>query len=159
MRVAVLDDYQHAFERSAAIDRLRRKAEVEIYTEKLSNEALISILKGVQTIIPIRERTRFPAELLRALPDLELVAQTGNHAYHVDVDAATRAGILITMAPGGNSTTELTFGLMIAVMRRIPRSDAEGFAETATENILGYMEGTLVRALNPEALEERKKRS
>ncbi|MGH7832822.1 MAG: D-2-hydroxyacid dehydrogenase family protein [Candidatus Binatia bacterium] len=124
MKVAVLDDYQHAFERSPAIDRLRRKAEVEIYKEKLSNEALIRTLKGVQTIIPIRERTRFPAELLKALPDLELIAQTGNHAYHVDVEAATRAGILITMAPGGNSTAELTFGLMIAVMRRIPRSDA-----------------------------------
>jgi phosphoglycerate dehydrogenase-like enzyme len=124
MKVAVLDDYQHAFEHSPAIDRLRRKAEVEIYTEKLSNEALIRTLKGVQTIIPIRERTRFPADLLRALPDLELIAQTGNHAYHVDVEAATTEGILITMAPGGNSTTELTFGLMIAVMRRIPRSDA-----------------------------------
>jgi phosphoglycerate dehydrogenase-like enzyme len=139
MKVAVIDDYQHAFERSAAIDRLRRRAEVEIYTEKLSDEVLIRALKGVQTIIPIRERTRFPAGLLRALPDLELIAQTGNHAYHVDVDAATTAGILITMAPGGNSTTEITFGLMIAVMRR--------------------MEGKLVRALNPEALEKRKKRS
>jgi phosphoglycerate dehydrogenase-like enzyme len=124
MKIAVLDDYQRAFERSAAIDRLRRKAEVEIYTEKLGDESLIRALEGVQTIIPIRERTRFPADLLGALPDLELIAQTGNHAYHVDVEAATRAGILITMAPGGNSATELTFGLMLAIMRRIPRSDA-----------------------------------
>lgn len=98
---------------------------VEIFTRKFpSDGALINALKGSQAIIPTRERTRFPAPLLRALTDLELIAQTGNHAYHVDIGAATEAGIVITMAPGGNSASELTFGLMIAVMRRIPQSDA-----------------------------------
>jgi len=57
------------------------------------------------------------------LPDLEIIAQTGNHAYHIDIEAATEAGILVAMAPGGIGVTELTIGLMIAVMRRIPQSD------------------------------------
>ena len=39
------------------------------------------------------------------------------------MDAATRQGIVVSLAPGGNSTTELAFGLMLAVMRRIPQSD------------------------------------
>ena len=125
MKVTVLDDYQHAFEEvSPAFERLRQKATVEIHTEKFaSEEALISALKGSQAIIPIRERTKFPRPLLQALPDLEIIAQTGNHAYHIDVDAATEAGILVAMAPGGPGVTELTIGLMIAVMRRIPQSD------------------------------------
>jgi phosphoglycerate dehydrogenase-like enzyme len=125
IRVAVLDDYQRAFERSPAIARLREKAEVTIFTEKFADEeTLARALKETQAVIPIRERTRFSAALLRTLPDLELIAQTGNHAYHVDMDAATAAGIVVTLAPGGNSVTELTFGLMIAVMRRITQSDA-----------------------------------
>jgi phosphoglycerate dehydrogenase-like enzyme len=125
MKVAVLDDIQHAFESSPAIERLRQKVEVQIFTEKFASEKqLIEALRGCRAIIPIRERTKFPAPLLKALPDLEIIAQTGNHAYHIDVAAATEAGILITMAPGGNSTTELTFGLMMAAMRRIPQSDA-----------------------------------
>jgi D-3-phosphoglycerate dehydrogenase len=125
MKVTVLDDYQRAFEASPAIARLREKAEVRIRTEKFSsNEQLIQALRGSQAIIPIRERTKFPAPLLSALTDLELIAQTGNHAYHIDMEAATAAGIVVTLAPGGNSVTELTFGLMIAVMRRIPESDA-----------------------------------
>jgi phosphoglycerate dehydrogenase-like enzyme len=74
-------------------------------------------------IIPVRERTRFTASLLRALADLEYISQTGNHVYHVDMKAATRQGIVVSLAPGGNSTTELTFGLMLAVMRRIAQSD------------------------------------
>jgi len=124
MKVAVLDDYQHAFESSPAIARLRQKAQLQIFTEKFaSEEKLIQALKGCQAIIPIRERTKFSAPLLAALTDLEIIAQTGNHAYHIDMDAATGAGIVVTMAPGGLGVTELTIGLMIAVMRRIPQSD------------------------------------
>ncbi len=126
MKVTVLDDYQHAFEGSPAIGRLKQKAEVEIRTEKChSEEALIRALKGSQAIVPIRERTRFSSHLLRSLPDLEIIAQTGNHAYHVDMEAATEAGILVTLAPGGSGVTELTIGLMIDVMRRISYSDRQ----------------------------------
>ena len=39
------------------------------------------------------------------------------------MDAATSAGIVVSLAPGGNSTTEMAFGLMLDVMRRITRSD------------------------------------
>jgi phosphoglycerate dehydrogenase-like enzyme len=124
VKVAVLDDYQRAFEGTEAIQRLRQKLDVQIFTDKLpTEEALIHALKGVKAIIPIRERTKFPAALLQALTDLEFISQTGNHAYHVDMDAATKAGIVVAMAPGSNSTAELAFGLMLAVMRRIPESD------------------------------------
>ena len=124
MRVTVLDDYQRAFEPTEAIRRLRQKAEVLILTEKLPSEAAVAqALKGSQAIIPVRERTKFTASLLSALPDLELISQTGNHAYHVDLEAATNRGVVVSLAPGGNSTTELTIALMLAVMRRIPQSD------------------------------------
>ena len=79
MKVTVLDDYQHAFQGLHAMERLHHKAEVQIFTEKFTSEAaLIHALKGSQAIIPIRERTHFPAHLLKALPDLGIIAQTGN---------------------------------------------------------------------------------
>jgi phosphoglycerate dehydrogenase-like enzyme len=125
MRVTVLDDYQHAFQSTPAIKRLQQHADVQIVTEKLpSQDAIVGALAGSRAVIPIRERTKFNASLLKALPDLEFISQTGNHVYHVDMEAATQAGIVVAMAPGGNSTTELAFGLMLAVMRRIPQSDA-----------------------------------
>lgn len=124
MTVTVLDDYQRAFEATEAIRRLRQKVDVRILTEKLPSEAAVAeALKDSQVIIPVRERTKFTASLLNALPDLEYISQTGNHVYHVDMDAATKQGIVVSLAPGGNSTTELAFGLMLAVMRRIPQSD------------------------------------
>jgi phosphoglycerate dehydrogenase-like enzyme len=124
MTVTVLDDYQRAFASTAAIKRLRQKVEVRILTDRLpTEEEVVAALKGSQAIIPIRERTKFTASLLQALAGLQYISQTGNHVYHVDMDAATRLGILVSLAPGGNSTTELAFGLMLAVMRRIPQSD------------------------------------
>ena len=124
MKVTILDDYQRAFEATRAIQRLRSKLDVRILTEKLPSDAEIAAaLKGSRIIIPVRERTKFTASLLRALPDLEYISQTGNHVYHVDMEAATRQGVVVSLAPGGNSTTELAFGLMLAVMRRIPQSD------------------------------------
>ncbi|HEX9144251.1 MAG TPA: NAD(P)-dependent oxidoreductase, partial [Candidatus Binatia bacterium] len=139
MKVTVLDDYQHAIEGTAAIDRLRRKADVQVLCERVAtDDALIQALSGSQAIIPIRERTKFPAQLVQKLPDLELISQTGNHAYHIDMDAATRAGIVVALAPGGNSTTEMTFGLMIAAMRRIPQSD-QAMRRGEWPLVLGYV--------------------
>jgi len=139
MKVTVLDDYQRAIEGTEAIRRLRQKAEVQVFTEKLATQpALIEALRGSQAIIPIRERTKFSAALLQALPDLEFISQTGNHAYHIDIEAATRAGIIIALAPGGNSTTELAFGLILAVMRRIPQSD-QAMRRGEWPMVLGYV--------------------
>jgi phosphoglycerate dehydrogenase-like enzyme len=139
MKVTVLDDYQHAFAPTEAIARLRQKADVQIFTEKLAHEdELVDKLKGSQAIIPVRERTKFPAALLGKLADLQFISQTGNHAYHIDMEAATERGIVVSLAPGGNSTTELTFGLMLDVMRRISQSD-QAMRRGEWPLVLGYV--------------------
>jgi phosphoglycerate dehydrogenase-like enzyme len=128
MRVAVLDDYHRVFEAEPAIQRLRGRLPVDVYTERLGLERL----RAYPILIAIRERTRFDAAFFEAVPGLELISQTGNHAYHVDMAAATRAGVLVGMASSdvkamgaiARSTIELGFGLMIAVHRRIPHTDA-----------------------------------
>jgi phosphoglycerate dehydrogenase-like enzyme len=128
MKVAVLDDYHRVFEDDPSIARLRRRVPVDVFTEKLAS---LDRLREYPILIALRERTRLDAAFFERLPSLELIAQTGNHAYHVDVAAATRAGVLIGMATSdveamgalAHSTIELTFGLMLAVMRRIPQTD------------------------------------
>jgi phosphoglycerate dehydrogenase-like enzyme len=54
------------------------------------------------------------------------------------MEAATEAGIIVAMAPGGNSTTEMTFALMLAVMRRIPQSD-QAMRRGEWPLVLGYV--------------------
>ena len=130
MRIAVLDDFHHAYEGSAGVARLRERAEVTIYTEPAgSPDELAARLRGVPIVVANRERTRFSAELFARLPDLELLCNTGGHAYHVDVPAATAAGVALVLASGGSaetsgrSTAELTLALMLAALRQVPRCD------------------------------------
>ncbi|MDB4896026.1 MAG: hypothetical protein JWN15_2288 [Firmicutes bacterium] len=76
-------------------------------------------------MIPIRERTRFTAELLAALPDLRHLAQTGQGVAHIDVKAATQLGIAVSVTTGGSaqSVAELTLGLLLALVHRVGEGD------------------------------------
>lgn len=122
MRVAVLDDIHEAYAGTPGIARLRQHAEVEIFTRPFGAPAA---LRGFDAVIANRERTPFTPALLQALPDLRIIAQTGNHIYHVDLAAARERGIVVARVSSGGCTSaaELAIGLMIAVMRRIPDTD------------------------------------
>ncbi|SRR5581483_698674 len=122
MQVAVLDDYSHVFEDDPSIQRLRQRVPVTVFTEKLPS---LDHLREYEVLIALRERTTFDRAFFAALPGLELLAQTGGHGYHLDLTAATEAGVLVALAPsaGAASTIELTMGLMIAALRRIPQTD------------------------------------
>src|SRR5262245_16332809 len=122
MRVAILDDVHHAYERTSGIRRLRDRAEVQIFTAPFGDPAVI---RSFDAVVANRERTRFNRALLEQLPTLRIIAQTGNHVYHVDLEAAEERGIIVAKATGGGCTSaaELAIGLMIAVMRQIPTVD------------------------------------
>jgi phosphoglycerate dehydrogenase-like enzyme len=122
MRVAILDDIHHAYEATTGVRRLRERAEVRIFTSAFGSPAALT---GFDALVANRERTRFDRELLEQLPDLRIIAQTGNHAYHIDLAAAEARGVIVARATGGYSTgaAELAIGLAMALMRRIPASD------------------------------------
>jgi len=123
MRVAILDDIHDAYGATQGVARLRERVPVTIFTQPFGDPAR---LRGFDALVANRERTRFTRELFDALPDLRILAQTGNHAYHVDFEAAHARGIIVAKASGGFSSgaAELAVGLMIAMMRGIPNADA-----------------------------------
>lgn len=126
-RVAVIDDSFRAFAPSAPLQELRKFAEVRIYEDGFASEdALVDALQGVEVIIANRERTQFTRRLLERLPRLRLISNTGTHLYHVDEEAATELGILLTNAPGGSSPSvaELTIAFMVNLARELPARDA-----------------------------------
>jgi len=122
MRVAILDDIHHAYEATSGVRRLRERAEVRVFTDTFGSPAA---LEGFDALVATRERTRFNRELLEQLPDLRIIAQTGNHAYHIDLAAAEARGVVVARATGGFSTgaAELAIGLAMSLMRQISVSD------------------------------------
>jgi phosphoglycerate dehydrogenase-like enzyme len=124
-RIAVLDDYQGAVLSLPCWARLTGRATVDAFRDTPASEGeLAGRLRPYEIIVPIRERTRFTASLLERLPGLELLALTGRNSGHVDVAAATSRGVLVTETEGsGASAVELTIGLILALVRRIPQED------------------------------------
>ncbi len=125
-RVLVLDDYERLADQVPAFEQLKARADVTVMTTRLATkEELGRALKGIHAVLLMRERTRFLEEQLSLAPSLKLISQTGKTTAHLDLPAATRRGIAIAFTPSDSSisTVELTWGLILSLMRRIPEVD------------------------------------
>ena len=124
MKISILDDYHDTLRTLNAFSKLAGH-EVTIWNDHVQDtDALAGRLKGAEALVLIRERTPIRAPLLERLPGLRLISQRSIYP-HIDVDACTRLGIVLSsnMSPGTPSyaTAELTWGLIIAALREIPR--------------------------------------
>jgi D-3-phosphoglycerate dehydrogenase / 2-oxoglutarate reductase len=87
--------------------------------------ALPSELSNADGLV-IRSATKATAALLAMAPKLRVIGRAGVGVDNVDVDAATRRGVLVMNTPGGNavSVAEHTFALMLALARAVPQANA-----------------------------------
>jgi phosphoglycerate dehydrogenase-like enzyme len=125
MRVAILDDYQQVALASADWSAVRERAEIHVFTTHIGRtEALVNALEPFDVIVAMRERTPFDAERLSQLPRLRLLVTTGMSNASVDLEAAAARGITVCGTGGiASSTAELTWGLILALLRHIPTED------------------------------------
>lgn len=124
-RVAVLDDYQEVALEMADWGILPSDVDVEVFRDHLSDQdAVVERLKDFEIIVAMRERTPFPRTLLERLPKLKLLVTTGMRNASIDMEAASDLGIMVC-GTGGLSypTAELTWGLILALLRQIPKED------------------------------------
>lgn len=86
---------------------------------------LKSIISDYDALI-VRSRTRVTGDMLEAARQLKVIGRAGVGVDNIDVDAATRQGIVVLNAPGGNvvSAAEHTLALMLSVVRHIAAADA-----------------------------------
>ena len=127
MKIAILDDYQDVVRTLEAYTKLAGH-EVTIWNDHTKDvDVLAERLKDTEALVLIRERTPIRAPLIERLPKLAIVSQRSVYP-HIDVDALTKRGIVLSsdQHPGKPSfaTAELTWGLVIAAMRRIPQEVA-----------------------------------
>ena len=126
-RVAVLDDYQGVALEMANWSALPAECQVQVFRDHLSDlAALAERLSHFEIVTCMRERTPFRRDLLERLPNLRLLVTTGMRNAAIDLAAATDLGILVCGTAGGPDSppAELTWGLILALLRHIPREDA-----------------------------------
>lgn len=123
MRIAILDDYQDVARSLADWDSL--DAEVTVFTERIGDGAdVVKALAGFDVVVAMRERTPFPAEVLRGLTDLKLLVSTGPRNAAIDVAAAEEAGIVVCgTGYFSEPTAEHTWALILAAARNLPAEE------------------------------------
>lgn len=103
---------------------LRDCAQVDI-KNKLTPEELKTIIGDYEALM-VRSQTKVTAEIIEAGRKLQVIARAGVGIDNVDVEAATRCGVVVVNAPTGNtvSAAEHTIALMLALARNIPQANA-----------------------------------
>lgn len=88
----------------------------------LGEEELIEALRDVSGVIASSDR--YTRRVLEAAPGLRAIARTGVGYDSVDLEAATRLGIVVVTTPGriADTVADFAFGLMLALGRRIPEA-------------------------------------
>jgi D-3-phosphoglycerate dehydrogenase / 2-oxoglutarate reductase len=124
VKVSILDDYFDTL-RTLQCYRKLDAYEVTIWNDHVQDtDALAARLADTEVLVLIRERTQIREPLLERLGALRLISQRSVYP-HIDVDACTRRGVIVSSDQHAGSpsyaTAELTWGLIIAAMRQIPQ--------------------------------------
>src|SRR5262245_2731501 len=111
MQIAILDDYQDNVRTLASYPRLAGH-QVAIFRDHTKDvSTLAERLKDCEALVVLRERTPIAAPLLERLDKLRLISNVGVHP-HIDLDACTRRGVIVSSFMGAGrpsyATAELT---------------------------------------------------
>ena len=126
MIIVIPDDYQQLVTTLECYATLRGHDVRVFQGPAQSLDELAAQLKDAEVIVPIRERTRFPRELIERLPKLKHISQTGRSTHHIDVAACAARGIAVSAGTHASPHTiaEHTWALILAALRDIPGQSA-----------------------------------
>ncbi|MBN2097449.1 MAG: phosphoglycerate dehydrogenase [Candidatus Omnitrophica bacterium] len=119
MRVLVSDKLA---KEGLAILEKEKQLQVDVQTE-LKPEELKKIIKDYDALV-VRSGTKVTKEIIQAAKKLKIIGRAGVGVDNVDVEAASRQGIVVMNTPGGNtiSTAEHTLSMILALARSIPQA-------------------------------------
>ena len=125
-RIVLLDDYQGVALDYGGWDRIPEDWQLVALEQHVGDaDQLVEALAEAEVVVAMRERTAFPAAILDRLPDLRLLITTGMANAAIDVAAARRNGVVVCgTGSKGAPTAELSWGLILALVRSIPCEDA-----------------------------------
>ncbi len=108
----------------SGIEALRKGDLLDVVVDiGLSEAELIKRIPEFSALV-VRSQTKVTAAVLEAATNLKAIGRAGVGVDNVDVEAATRRGVIVMNTPGGNtiSTAEHAFSLMVSTARRIPQA-------------------------------------
>ncbi|KAH8764382.1 glycerate dehydrogenase [Diaporthe sp. PMI_573] len=147
-KLAIIDDYldtsaPHFSHIPASRLQIDTYKDTIVPADEASTTQLVKRLEPYGLISAMRERTAFPGDLLRRLPNLRVLLATGTQFEEFDLAAAKELGIAVVAAPGkgrtddgdaarrpdirrggGHPTTQHAWALLLALARNVAADDA-----------------------------------
>src|SRR3989304_5959282 len=121
MKVLISDSMS---ERCVEIFKNAPGLQVDVNT-KLKPEELKKVIKDYHALV-VRSATKVTAQIIEAADNLKVVGRAGTGVDNIDMQAATKKGIVVMNTPGGNTitTAEHAVSMMMALARKIPQATA-----------------------------------
>lgn len=121
MKIAILDDYQGIALKMADWSLIPGNPEIKVFSDHVAElEKLVQRLLPYDILCIMRERTPMTAELIDRLPNLKLIASTGQRNSSIDTEATNRRGITILNTNYESAPTiEFVWSLILAIVRNI----------------------------------------
>ena len=121
IKVAVLDDYQNAFEHIVETKNYKDKYDFKIFNETFLSEAeAVVALEEFDALLIMRERTAITKSLIENLPNLKYLMTSGMRNKAIDMEAAKNKNITVCGTEiNSNPTAELAWTLILGLARNL----------------------------------------
>ena len=121
IKVAVLDDYQNAFQQIVEIEKHKDKFNFKVFNEPFVDEKEAAVeLEDFETLFIMRERTPITATLIECLPKLKYIMTSGMRNNAIDLDAAKKKNVIVCGTDiNSNPAAEITWALILGLYRNM----------------------------------------
>ena len=121
LKVAVLDDYQNAFQQIVEVDKYKDKFEFKIFNNPFNDEKeAIVELEDFEALLIMRERTPMTKTLIESLPKLKYIMTSGMRNKSIDLEVAKKKNIIVCGTEiNSNPAAEITWALILGLYRNM----------------------------------------
>ena len=121
IKVAVLDDYQNAFQQIVEVEKYKDKLDFKVFNEPFSDEKeAIVELEDFEALFIMRERTPMTKDLIESLPKLKYIMTSGMRNKAIDLETAKKKNIIVCGTEiNSNPAAEVTWALILGLYRHM----------------------------------------
>ena len=139
VKVAVLDDYQNAFQQIVEIEKHKDKFEFKIFNHPFNNEKeAIVELEDFEALLIMRERTPMTKTLIESLPKLKYIMTSGMRNKSIDFETAKKKNIIVCGTDiNSNPAAEITWALILGLYRNM-KQEIDNMFQGYWQTTLGF---------------------
>ena len=139
IKVAVLDDYQNAFQQIVEVDRYKDKFNFKVFNEPFADEKeTIVALEDFEALFIMRERTPMTKDLIESLPNLKYIMTSGMRNNSIDLATTKRKNIIVCGTEiNSNPAAEITWALILGLYRNM-KQEIDNMFQGYWQTTIGY---------------------